>query len=62
MPQIKDEEREGLKELSNIYVLKAFEEILEEDPCKVWKALPSHTKAHLRRLMAIEQIKAGEEL
>lgn len=51
---------EDFKEASLIYVLRAFEEQVKEDPSKVWKALPSHTKAHLRRMMALEQLKAGE--
>lgn len=67
MPQGKVSKREGLtlyeqdfKEASFHYVIAAFEEICEEDASKVWKALPSHTKAEMRRMMAIEQIKVGE--
>lgn len=54
------EEGSNLKEASFHYVIAAFEEICEEDIYKVWKALQSHTKAHLRRMMAIEQLKVGE--
>lgn len=54
------EEGFNFKEASFHYVIAAFEEICEEDIYKVWKALQSHTKAHLRRMMAMEQIKAGE--
>lgn len=64
MPQVKnsfrEDSQEDFAEASLIYVLRAFEEQVEEDPGKVWKALPSHTKAHLRRMMAIEQLKVGE--
>ena len=68
MPQVKDksrkgsEEQEALKTLSNIYVLKAFEEICEEDAHAVWKALDSPTKAHLRRMVALEQLHAEGHL
>lgn len=51
---------EDFAEAFLVYVLRAFEEQVEADPYKVWKALQSHTKAHLRRMMAIEQLKVGE--
>lgn len=68
MPQTKDksrtgnEEQEALKALSNIYVIKAFEEICEEDVIAVWKTLDTPTKAHLRRMVAIEQLHAEGHL
>lgn len=71
MPQTKDSYGESSKVYSEIseeyfkeasfhYVIRAFEEICEEDTIKVWKFLPTHIKAEMRRMMAIEQIKAGE--
>jgi hypothetical protein len=65
MPQDKNSQREGypdedFAEASLIYVIHAFQEKIEEDPSKVWKALDSPTKAHLRRMMALEQLMAGE--
>lgn len=50
------------KEASFHYTLGAFEEICQEDCEKVWKHLTSHTKAHFRRMMAKEQLLAGEPL
>jgi len=53
---------EDFAEASLVYVLRAFEEQVEEDASKVWAYLPGHTKAHLRRMMAKEQLLAGEPL
>lgn len=68
MPQDQDEfgtsfpslSQEDFAEAAFYYTIGAFEELCEEDASKVWKELPSHTKAHLRRMVAIEQLKAGE--
>lgn len=66
MPQVKnsfrEDSQEDFAEASLVYVLRAFEEQVEEDAVKVWKLLPSHTKAHLRRMMALESLRAGEEI
>ena len=53
---------EDFAEASFVYVIQAFEEICNKDAYKVWQTLKSPTKAHLRRLMAIEQIMTGEAL
>lgn len=53
---------EDFAEASLIYVIQAFEEQVEEDTVKVWKLLPSHTKAHLRRMVALEQLHAEGHL
>lgn len=55
-------EQEALKELSNHYIIKNFESYLEEHTIEVWKALSTPSKAHLRRMMALEQLRTGEAL
>lgn len=55
-----EEELEALREGALIWTLQAFEEACEKDPFRVWKELSSPVKAHIRRMVAIEQLKVGE--
>lgn len=57
---LSEEEQQALREGALIWTIGALEEEFEKDALKVWKMLPSNTKAHIRRLIAIESLMVGE--
>lgn len=54
------EEQELLAEGAEVYILQAFQEIVKTKKAShtIWTKLDSETKAHIRRWVAIEQLRA----
>lgn len=54
------EEQELLAEGIEVYILQAFQEIVKNTKAShtIWTKLDSETKAHIRRWVAIEQLRA----
>lgn len=56
---LSQEEKQLLAEGVNIYIIQAFQEIVKsKEGHTVWSKLDSETKAHIRRWVAIEQLRA----
>jgi|SanBayMetagenome_1026888.scaffolds.fasta_scaffold27607_2 hypothetical protein len=56
---LSQEEKQLLAEGVNIYIIQAFQEIVKsKEGNTVWSKLDSETKAHIRRWVAIEQLRA----